>query len=209
MNVPAASHMGGVWERQIRTVRSVLTSILATNGAQLDDESLRTLMCEAESIVNSRPLTVNSLSDPSSPQPLTPNMLLTMKTKILTSPPGTFDPTDMYARKRWRRVQHLANEFWVRWRKEYLLSLQERNKWTRPRRNLNVGDIVMVADINAHRGTWPLARISNVYPSKDGQVRKVQVALADGHLDKKGRRLDPVQYLDTPVQKLVLLMARE
>ena len=55
MNVPAASHMGGVWERQIRTVRSVLTSILATNGAQLDDESLRTLMCEAESIVNSRP----------------------------------------------------------------------------------------------------------------------------------------------------------
>ena len=59
MNVPAASHMGGVWERQIRTVRSVLSSLLNNNGPQLDDESLRTLMCEAEAIVNSRPLTVN------------------------------------------------------------------------------------------------------------------------------------------------------
>ena len=58
MNVPAASHMGGVWERQIRTVRNVLASLLQDNGQQLDDESLRTLMCEAEAIVNSHPLTV-------------------------------------------------------------------------------------------------------------------------------------------------------
>ena len=28
MNTPSSSHMGGVWERQIRTIRSVLTSIL-------------------------------------------------------------------------------------------------------------------------------------------------------------------------------------
>lgn len=48
MNVPAASHMGGVWERQIRSVRNVLSSLLLDNGKQLDDESLRTLMCEAE-----------------------------------------------------------------------------------------------------------------------------------------------------------------
>ena len=33
MNVPAASHMGGVWERQIRTVRNVLSAILERNGA--------------------------------------------------------------------------------------------------------------------------------------------------------------------------------
>ena len=28
MNVPSASHMGGTWERQIRTVRSVLSALL-------------------------------------------------------------------------------------------------------------------------------------------------------------------------------------
>ena len=39
MNVPNASHMGGVWERQIRTVRSVLSPLLENHGSQLDDES--------------------------------------------------------------------------------------------------------------------------------------------------------------------------
>ena len=34
------------------------------NSTCLDDESFRTLMCEIESVVNSRPLTVNSLNDP-------------------------------------------------------------------------------------------------------------------------------------------------
>jgi len=100
MNVPAASHMGRVWERQIRSVRSVLSSLLQDNGKQLDDESLRTLMCEAEAIVNSRPLTVNQLADPDSPTPLTPNHLLTMKSKVMLAPPGAFQPSDVYCRKR-------------------------------------------------------------------------------------------------------------
>ena len=112
MNVPAASHMGGVWERQIRSARNVLSSLLQKNGKQLAAESLRTLMCEAEAIFNSRPLTVSQLADPDSLSPLTPNHLLTMK-------PGTFQPADVYCRKRWRRVTHLANEFWTRWRKEF------------------------------------------------------------------------------------------
>jgi hypothetical protein len=74
--------MGGVWERQIRTVRSVLSALLQSNGSQLDDELLRTLMCETEAIVNSRPLTVNDLNDPDSLQPLTPSHLLTMKSRV-------------------------------------------------------------------------------------------------------------------------------
>ena len=101
MNIPAASHMGGVWERQIRYVRNVLSSSLQDNGKQLDDESLRTLMCEAKPIVNSRPLTVNQLADPDSLSPLTPNHLLMMKSKVVLAPPGSFQPADVYCRKRW------------------------------------------------------------------------------------------------------------
>ena len=56
--------MGGVWERQIRSVRNVLSVLLENNGNQLDDESLSTFMCEAEAIINSRPLTVDGLADP-------------------------------------------------------------------------------------------------------------------------------------------------
>ena len=53
MNVPSASHMGGVWERQIRLVRSVLNPLLRDNALQLDDEALRTLMSEVEAIIKS------------------------------------------------------------------------------------------------------------------------------------------------------------
>ena len=104
MNVPSASHMGGVWECQIRSVCNVQSVLLGTNGNQLDDESLSTFMCEAEAIVNSRPLTVDGLADPDSLAPLTPNHLLTMKSKIMLSPPGNFQNVDMYSRRHWRRV---------------------------------------------------------------------------------------------------------
>ena len=58
-NPPYASHMGGLWERQIRTVRSVLETLLKNHGDRLDNESFRTFMTEAESIVNSRPLSLS------------------------------------------------------------------------------------------------------------------------------------------------------
>ena len=63
MNAPHCSHMGGVWKRQIHTVRSVLTSLLQNHASQLDDESLRTLMIEVEAIVNSRSIATDDLTE--------------------------------------------------------------------------------------------------------------------------------------------------
>ncbi|XP_068756492.1 uncharacterized protein [Montipora capricornis] len=194
------------WCDQIRTVRSVMSAILHKNGSQLDDESLRTFLCEAEAIVNSRPLTVNTLSDPDFPDPLTPNHLLTLKTKVVLPPPGMFQSADLYSRERWRRVQHLANECWCRWRKEYLTSLQQRSKWNKPRKNLAVGDIVMVKDDSLSRNCWQLARVSQANISNDGHVRTVQVTVGDPSLSAKGQRNRPVKLLD---QKLILLMPRD
>ena len=105
---PRASHMGGSWERQIRTLRSALNRLFQETGQQLDDEVLRTVMAEAESVVNSRPLTYVDASDPDSLAPTTPNQLLTLKHKVVLPLPGNFDRADVYARQRWRRVQYLA-----------------------------------------------------------------------------------------------------
>ena len=67
-----------------------MNALIKQHGHRLDDESLRTFICESEVIVNSRPLTVETLNDPLFPLPLTPNMLLTGKTKLVLPPPGKF-----------------------------------------------------------------------------------------------------------------------
>ena len=90
MNHLFASHMGCVWERMIRSVRSILEVILSQHGTQLDNESLRTNMCKIAAILNCRPLSVEHINDPSYPEPFTPNHILTMKTKVVVSPPGNF-----------------------------------------------------------------------------------------------------------------------
>ncbi|XP_060570099.1 uncharacterized protein LOC132728485 [Ruditapes philippinarum] len=204
MNVPNASNMGGVWERMIRSVRSILSSLLYHHGAQLDDESLRTFMCETAAIINSRPLSPQNLNDPLSSEPLTPNHLLTMKSKILLPPPGKFLKTDLYSRKRWRRIQYLANEFWCRWRKEYLQNLQVRNKWVVPKRNCCVGDVVLIIDDNQPRCQWRMGRIVELYPDSDGLVRKVRLYVGTSELNSEGKR-DTLSYLDRPVNKLIVL----
>jgi len=70
MNVPHASHMGGVWEHGIGTVQHILEALLMHHGSQLDDESLCTFMTEAEAIINCRPLKVDSLSPREGLEPL-------------------------------------------------------------------------------------------------------------------------------------------
>ena len=105
MNVPSANHMGGAWERQIRSVWSILNTLLDQSSSQLDDESFRTFMCETACIINSRLLTVESFNYPLSLEPLTLNHLLNMKSEILLPPPVEFQQPDLYSRKRWRRVQ--------------------------------------------------------------------------------------------------------
>ena len=208
-NFPSSSHMGGVWERQIRSVRRVLEALLYQNGQQLDDDGLRTLLCEAAAIVNSRPLSVDFLNDPNSPEPLTPNHLLTQKSNVILPPPGSFPREDTYARKRWRRVQHLANEFWCRWKKEYLSQLQTRKKWTAPQRDMQVGDVVIIKDDNVPRNSWPLGKVVETYASEDNHVRKVRVAVGNAKLNGQGKRTGPLCYLDRPIHKLVLLIPRE
>ncbi|XP_071085478.1 uncharacterized protein [Haliotis cracherodii] len=177
-NPPSASHMGGVWERQIRTVRKVLNALLYQQHG-LHDEGLSTLFCEVEAIVNSRPITIVSDS-PSDMEPLTPNHILLLRSGN-SLPPGRFSVHDAY-RRRWKHVQFLADQFWKRWLKEYLPGLQLRQKWLQSTVNLKVGDIVLLVNENSPRCVWPLARITNVFPGNDGLVRSIEVKTKDSVL---------------------------
>lgn len=100
----------------------------------------------------------------------------------------------------------MANEFWVRWKREFLHTLQLRQKWMRPRRNLQQGDVVIISNDNLPRNMWQIARVEEAYGDPDGYVRKAKLAVGDATLDDKGRRVKHISYLERPVQKLVLLV---
>ena len=206
LNFPSASHMGGVWERQIRTARNALSILLDRCGSQLNDESLQTLMTEVEAVVNSRPLTVENLTSPDALEPLCPNHLHTGKSSVVLPPPGEFQRADLYLRKRWKRVQHLTNEFWVRRKREFLHTLQLRQKWMGPRCSLQQGDVVIISNDKLPRNMWQIARVEKAYCDLDGYVRKIKVAVGDAALDDKRGRVKHISYLKRPVHKLVLLV---
>ena len=193
-NPASASNFGGVWERQIRSIRNVMSGLIREHGNRLDEESLRTFLCEAESTINNRPLTVETLSDPLSEPPLSPSMLLTGKTRLVLPPPGEFKREDLYCRRKWRRTQHLAQEFWSRWSKEYLQQLQARIKWTRPKRNFKVGDVVLLKENQSPRNRWPLGKVVATHPDDQDRVRSATVLTGNG------------SKLERPVNKLVLLL---
>ena len=157
---------------------------------RLSDDSLQTLMCEVEYIMNNRPITKVS-SDPSDLEALTPNHLLLGRATGVNVP-GVFSQHDNYVRCRWRQVQYLSDLFWKRFVSEYMPLLQERQKWLTPRRNVQIGDIVLLVD-NTPRTSWALGRITDVLPDKRGIVRIAKVKT-------KGT------VLERPIDKLVMVL---
>ncbi|XP_067940188.1 uncharacterized protein [Watersipora subatra] len=202
---PTASHQGGVWERQIRTVRSVLNQAMSKYQGQIDTASLRTILFEVASIVNHRPLSTMHLNNHEE-VPLTPNALLTGKVESTPPPPGDFDSEERYCKWRWKKVQAIAEDFWNCWKVEYLDNITKRQKWTTSQSNLKVGDIVMIVESDQPKNSWRLAVIEEVFHGQDDLVRKATVKVATKMLDSKGKPIEKSTVLQRPVQKLVKLL---
>ena len=167
-NPPAAPHMGGAWERLIRSVKTILSAMCP--AYKFNDETLRCMLWEIEFMINSRPLTFIAL-DSAEDDPLTPNHLL------LGSAGGEkpLCEQDYDLRMRWHQTQKFANQFWQRWVREYGPKLIRRSKWHSKIQPPSVGDIVVIVDDTQPRNRWPKGVITEIFPAKDGQVRSVLV----------------------------------
>ena len=124
------------------------------------------------------------MRDVNSEMSLSPSEHLTTKTDVILPPPGTFSRPDIYSRKRWRRVQHIAGELWTRWRKEFLQTVQVRQKWNNQMRNFKVADVVILRE-DSVRNKWPMARIVETEPDSYQVVRSVKLKLVDASLDSQ------------------------
>ena len=56
--------------------------------------------------------------------------------------------------------------------------LQLRQKWLKPKQNLQVGDMVLVADESTTRGKWPKEIVEETFADKDGLIRSVRFCTA-------------------------------
>ena len=170
-NPPLAPHFSGVHEVMIKAAKRAIYAILG--NADITDEELQSAIIGAEGLINSRPLTYQA-TNPDDLVPLTPNHFLHGQMGGQFAPEAV-DSTDFNPRKRWRRVQELVRHFWHRWLTEWLPSLNKRKKWHKDSNTLKVGDVVLVVSADLPRGKWPLGRVTETFPGKDGRVRVVNV----------------------------------
>lgn len=177
-NPPTASHMGGVWERLVASVKKALRVVLGNQTVH--DDVLHTTVLEVEFQVNSRPLTYVS-GHSGDPEALTPNhFLLGVVPNGAVLPPGVYGEDEKMSQNRWKQSQALASQAWQRWLKEYVPMLMARKKWQKETRNVAVGDVVLLVSEGAPRGYWPLGIVEEVFKSADGVVRSALVRTAAG-----------------------------
>lgn len=193
-NPPASPHMGGSWERLVRSVKTTLQKITPTRNPS--DELLRSMLMEVENVINSRPLTYVPL-DSEDDEALTPNHFL-LGSSSGCKPMGQYDDSGILLKRNWMVSQQFTNHFWKRWIREYLPTLTRRTKWLEPAKPLEVGNIVIIVDETLPRNVWPKGRITEVMKSKDGQVRRAKVKTANGTYERPAVKL---AVLDVEIPK--------
>jgi len=85
--------------------------------------------------------------------------------------------------------------------REYIPTLQLRQKWHEPVRNIKTGDVVLLADDNAPRHTWNLGRVSKTYSSADNLVRSAKLFTRGTELIRPIHKLcllEPVESYQQP-----------
>ena len=183
-NAPCDPSAGGVWERNIRTAKSILHSLLQQQTPRL--EVLTTLLTEVERIMNSTPL-IDVPIDSADDEPLTPYHFL-IGSASPSQPRGDHPATGTLQRQ-WQVAQNLADHFWRRWTREYLPRLATRTKWRQEGGELQEGNIVIIADEEHPRNTWLRGRVLRVLRGPDGRVRSATVQTRLGSLRRPSRKL--------------------
>uniref|UniRef100_A0A8D9B754 Integrase catalytic domain-containing protein n=1 Tax=Cacopsylla melanoneura TaxID=428564 RepID=A0A8D9B754_9HEMI len=186
-NAPANPSAGGIWEAGVKSAKSHLKHILTDRPLQF--EEFATVLCRVEMCLNSRSIGVpSSLSPEDTPDSLTPGHFL-IGAPLLARPETDLTELPSNRLPRWGFLSQIIQHFWRRWKREYLHSLIQRQKWLGHSDNIKVGDVVVVVSENQTPTHWPLARVVELLPANDGVVRVVSIKTATGKLTRPVRKL--------------------
>ena len=187
-NPPSAPHFGGLWEAGVKSFKTHLARVV---GEQvLSVEEFSTLLAQIEAILNSRPLCPLS-GDPSDLSVLSPGHFLTCE-PLVSLPSPDLSLISVNRLDRWQLLQRMQQDFWKRWQQEYLLSLQQRGKWSRGIGDLLKGELVLLKEASAPPLRWRLGRVVELHPGRDGVLRVATVRTAEGLLTRPCVKLCPL-----------------
>ncbi|XP_043203715.1 uncharacterized protein LOC122371441 [Amphibalanus amphitrite] len=187
-NAPRAPWWGGFYERLVRTTKEALRRTL--HKSMLSFEDLQTLLCRIEGAINARPLSALS-EDIDDLRSLSPRDFLQVPALDEPDVPGLIEPESQsrVLRKRWIHCREVLAHLWKRWHTEYLRELRIPPR--EERSNPAIGDLVIIRE-NPYqsRSLWPMGRIVELHPGRDGLTRVATLRRADGTTSTR-----PVQRL--------------
>jgi hypothetical protein len=152
---------------------------VALSHDTVNDQVLRTVVCEVAAMLNSRPLTHLSLN-PEDDEPLTPNHFIHGHSRPYLPILRSDISEPKVSLKQYQHSQAVLDQLWKRWMVEYLPELQIRSKWNATTTPPTIGDVVLVPDPLNLRGQWPIARVTELLPSADGVVRTAKIITTTG-----------------------------
>ena len=187
--VERAPWHGGFVETCVKLFKGVFKKLIGQ--AALNPEEFRSMVVEAEGVVNSRPLTY-LYEDRKDGEPLTPSKLLNGYNLTDLPPIGRGGIKEKLSfTKRAKLLEKLLNSFWQQWSEEYLNELAERHFSQKAGeeeiREPKVGEVVLLRGELLPRNRWKLGVIESVYRSvKGNRIRSVIVRVPEGKGHKGG-----------------------
>ncbi|GFT38726.1 DUF5641 domain-containing protein [Nephila pilipes] len=95
-------------------------------------------------------------------------------------------------RKRMKYRIKLLSDLRQRFRKEYLSELIQKQN-DNPVREPRVGEVVLIGDDNKKRLFWPIAKIIELIPGRDGEIRTVRLKTQHGSVIRPVQRIFPLE----------------
>ena len=166
---PLSPEFGGKHEAAVKQVKIHLKKVIGEQ--KLPFVMLNTVLKQIEAILNSRPLCKAEGSALDRDQIITPaHFWLGRPLNALPEP----DYTDnVNLTDRFQHQQQMVQHFWKLWHVQYLHTLQQLPKWTSTKEEVQVGEVVLLKEDNSPPQVWRKARVTQVFPGKDGHVRVV------------------------------------
>ena len=189
---PRSPWWGGFWERQIKSIKNCLKKSL--HFQKLTRSELETEIHEIEAIVNSRPLTYIS-NDIRDKNPLTPSHFLLNKTygTKLENVIEDFDVSSQDLQLNYSIRKGCISLFWRTWSEEYLKSLPCVISKAFHKKQVKVGDLVLIRDENKAKIFWPMGIITQTFLSEDGACRSVVLKTSKGLIKRSVNNLHQLE----------------